>query len=238
MFRYTIAILLSFYFCSVAVRAEMREFELPDGRTLEADIVDYNPSQGEVTLKRADGKKIPIKPGIFVEKDQVYIREWIAGQDFLSDKILSIKIEKNRIDSSTSGSSMRSKNELFVYDITVANRGRKTIGCRAEYRIYCLQWSVDPDRVNNRLYMRTKGALPGAFERIDIEAGTERNLQTESITISQVEREYPGKMEDELYGIWLRFYYMQSNGTELVRDLCLPENISSKHAWDEKSVSW
>ena len=60
------------------VDAEMREFKLPDGRSLQAEIMGFDGKLGKVELKLANGRRKKIKPGIFVEEDQKYIKEWLA----------------------------------------------------------------------------------------------------------------------------------------------------------------
>ena len=65
-----------FLFGTAHARVELHEFTLKDGRTLKAEIVGYNAKLGKVELKRTDGKRVPVKPTVFVEADQSYIREW------------------------------------------------------------------------------------------------------------------------------------------------------------------
>ena len=59
-----VVVLLTLLFAHQA-GAEMRAFTLQDGRTLEAEIIEYNAKLGKVTLKRPDGKRVPVKPDLF-----------------------------------------------------------------------------------------------------------------------------------------------------------------------------
>ncbi|NNJ71296.1 MAG: hypothetical protein HKP10_08440, partial [Kiritimatiellales bacterium] len=57
-------------------KAELREFKTPDGKSVMAEIVGYNAKLGKVELKRENGKRVKVKPSVFVEEDQQYITDW------------------------------------------------------------------------------------------------------------------------------------------------------------------
>lgn len=76
-----------------AAQAEMHAFSLPDGRALEAEIMGYNAKVGLVELKRQDGKRVKVKPSVFVEDDQKYIKEWAASNAFLSERMLKVECD-------------------------------------------------------------------------------------------------------------------------------------------------
>ena len=78
--------------------SEMHAFELQDGRTIEAEEIDYDSRSGKVTLKRQDGKRIPVPANVFVEADQAYIREWDAAKAFTSDKFLKISFDREILE--------------------------------------------------------------------------------------------------------------------------------------------
>ncbi len=73
--------------------ADLRTFTALDGRTLKAQITDYNEPKGVVTIQREDGKSISVKPEAFSEKDQTYIRKWHEGQVFLSETKLQLDLK-------------------------------------------------------------------------------------------------------------------------------------------------
>ena len=59
-------------------------FTATDGRTLEANIVRYQPDHDLVEIKRTDGTLLRVKSTLFESADQTYIQKWYAAQQFAS----------------------------------------------------------------------------------------------------------------------------------------------------------
>ncbi len=83
-----------FLFGTAHARAELHEFTLKDGRTLKAEIVGYNAKLGKVELKREDEKRVPVKPTVFVEADQKYIREWSVLDGVRNERLFKVACKK------------------------------------------------------------------------------------------------------------------------------------------------
>ena len=56
-------------------------FDLPDGRSL-ATILSVDDRSGIVELERMDGKITKVKTTVFIEEDQLYIKNWISDRLF------------------------------------------------------------------------------------------------------------------------------------------------------------
>ena len=56
----------------------LHAFTTPDGRSLNAVIKEYNPTNKKIQIEREDGKKIWTLPAVFSKEDQEYIQQWIA----------------------------------------------------------------------------------------------------------------------------------------------------------------
>ena len=74
-------------------------FTLPDGRSLEAEIVQYDERLGQVELKRTEGKLVKIKPSVFVKSDQDYILDWAASRAFMSPAKLKVEADDRTVKS-------------------------------------------------------------------------------------------------------------------------------------------
>ena len=49
-------------------------------------------------LKREGGKRVKVRPSIFVAEDQAYIKEWDAVKAFTSGRLLKISCDDNQLD--------------------------------------------------------------------------------------------------------------------------------------------
>ena len=68
-------------------------FDLPDGRSLEATILSVDDRSGIVELERTDGKIAKVKTTVFIEEDQLYIKNWISDRLFISPVNLQIETD-------------------------------------------------------------------------------------------------------------------------------------------------
>lgn len=224
---------------------DMHAFELPDGRTIEAEIVSSTLKRGHITLKRADGKTVSVKPEIFIEKDQEYIREWTSLNAFLSERILKIKCddevvkkweEEEKEDLTyTSGTVEKDciynviKYENISYNITFKNSGKVPVsGIILEYCVYYEQSAMSKD-VKPKVEKHT---WCGRVDVPNILAGEEIVVTTEPVRIYEdllnliprleVEHRRPGK--GRIKGIRVRMHLKQNK--DLIREFSAPASLS------------
>jgi hypothetical protein len=239
------------------VGAEMHSFSLEDGRALEAEIVDYNRNLGKVTLKRPDGKRIPVPTKIFVEEDQSYIQAWAASNAFLSDGILNVKCddeivktwkeEQKRDVTYTDGVVEKDyihnviKSEDVAYSFIFNNTGGASIsGLVLEYCIYYEQsdmaWEAKPEILQKTMY--------GSVEVPNIPVKVETVVATKPVMIYEDDineidqldgdQRRPGK--GKVRGVRARLY-MKSD-KDSVREFSNPSSLSLKdYPWTTKSSS-
>ncbi|MEI6890529.1 MAG: hypothetical protein V5783_00005 [Pontiella sp.] len=241
---------------SLGSMAEMHAFELPDGRILEAELVDYNSRQGLVTLKRTDGKRIPVKPSIFIEKDQIYIRDWCAARAFLSDSTLKIQADDDVVKSwkeeetmdvrYTDGSVEKEyihnviKYEDVAYNISFKNMGEVAInGLVLEYCVYYEQstmcWEEKP-----KVELKTsygKKEIPELRVKQSAEVTTKTVMIYEDdinpIDMRDGDQRRPGK--GEILGMHVRVT-MKGGDASSIRTVSVPENFSlEEYPWSTVS---
>ncbi|MEE9369786.1 MAG: hypothetical protein V3V05_13135 [Pontiella sp.] len=232
--------------------AEMHAFSLKDGRVLEAEVVDYSATLGKVTLKRADGKKIPVQTGIFVEADQAYIREWDAAKAFTSDRFLKIscdsevtkkwKEEIYKDIRDTEGNVEEHlvkeiKYEDVAYEIEFKNTGKTPVdNVRIEYRIYYEQSRESRESPISEQYIFSgKSELPSL-------AGSGTTFLSDAVmvyadNISGIDwadgsSRVGGK--GEVNGFRAKLYLKTASGKEIMREFCDPATLStSKFPWKD-----
>ncbi len=233
--------------------AEMHAFTLEDGRALEAEIIDYNAKLGKVTLKRMDGKRIPVPSNIFIEADQEYIHEWDAAKAFSSDRFLKIfcddekikerKEEKYKDISDTEGNVEKTLMKITAfehigYEITLQNMNQTAInGVRMEYNIYYEQSKESYEKpVADQKTFTDKITLPslmGKKKTLVMTKGVEiHNDNINSINWVSGRARVGGK--GEVHGMRARIYMKTSSGREIMREFCHPVSLSlGKFPWKD-----
>jgi hypothetical protein len=82
-------------FAGVSVLAgEYRTFTDVKGRKIQAKIIKVDSRAGKLTLERDNRKKATVPVNVFSESDQIYIHEWMASQDFMSNVKFRIQIKR------------------------------------------------------------------------------------------------------------------------------------------------
>ena len=239
------------------VQAEMRAFELPDGRTIEAEIVSSNSKLGQITLKRVDGRTVSVKPGIFVEKDQQYIREWTSSNAFLSESILRIKCddevvkkwkeEETRDITYTGGSIEKDfthnviKYENSAYTFLFKNNSDAPIqNLMLEYCIYYEQstmvWEEKPN-----IELKT---FHGKMDIPVVASGGEVSVQTKPVMtyeddinpVPQLGGDQRRPGEGRVLGLHARIRIKRGR-EDVFREVSLPKTFSNdKYPWTTKSL--
>jgi hypothetical protein len=243
--------IVSFTLFSSFSYAEMHAFSLPDGRALEAEVVDYNARTGLVDLKRADGKRVKVKPDVFVEEDQAYIKEWNAAKSFTSDKFLKIsfdeeilkrwkeEIYKNLTDTEGNVEEYLMKEikyEDVAYQVELRNMNKTPLdGMRMEYRVYYEQSRENRDKQKPAQYI-----WAAKSDISPIPGGQSVKVVTKPVTIyddnlnpigwADGSERVPGR--GDVHGIRARIYLKTASGKEIMREACYPKNLSSgEFAW-------
>lgn len=215
-----------------------REFTLPDGRSLEAEIVQYDERLGQVELKRADGKLIKIKPSVFVEEDQDYIDEWIIHSIF-KGRHITVECNKKKVGQrKEDGNAHFIRIDSFLYEIEIQNRSATEIsGLDVEYKIFYEQEVNDMDkgRVINHEKIEN-----GKLKIKSLGAREKRNFSTKEVELAKYEfnsTEYyvpggdPQSTKGDIKGMWIRMEYETAGGMKSIKDFFEPSSIEGKYRW-------
>jgi hypothetical protein len=225
----------------------MRTFSTPDGRSLEARVLEHNENNGKIKLERADGRKIWTLPSVFAQADQAYIRQWIIAHQFMSSIKFKIKGDSDKdselfFEKAGDGSKVRSEETTDIaYMITLQNRSGFTFpDLKVEYRAFIhtkgYEGKKDSDRVEGEI-----------LDVGDIGSGEEvtktiiTHLVTDYVTVAQASESsygsysytYYGKKtyEDDLKGFWVRVYGPSIDGQPAVREWCYPSDTIDDFKW-------
>jgi len=223
------------------VGAEMREFKLPDGRSIKAEIVSFNAKLGKVELKLANGKRKKVNPGLFVEEDQKFIKEWAALDGFRNKRFFKVECAKKRTEKwGEEDSAYQVKYDRYIYNITLENRNEYPLeNIKVEYRIFYEQ--EENDRSTRKVVVN-KNVKSGEADVKRILPRGKTVLPTESVVLAKFEfntGDYyvpggdPETTSGEIKGIWVRIQIETEGGQTAVRNVFEPAGLEGKYAWPE-----
>ncbi|MCF7863424.1 MAG: hypothetical protein K9L89_01385 [Kiritimatiellales bacterium] len=205
-------------------------------------------------LKREDGKRVSVKPDIFVEADQAYIKEWAAMDGFRNAASFKVVCKKELVEkwkeaeegtvyygdkgSAEKETVSESKFERYVYELNLENRNAFPLdGLTVEYRIFYEQGRSEKQ---GKVTVEEK-TVPGSFDAVQLGPQEKKTLKTEPVVIHEQEfvGDYiykhgdPEKVIGDVKGIWLRINAESPTGQTITRDVYEPASIEGKYKWPE-----
>lgn len=214
-----------FVFCSRGTAVEYWTFTNTAGRKIEARIVTYNAENKTVVLKRKKGGSPAAVPlNMLSAADHEYIDRWAASQNFLDNRLLEIRVDENTTHWEDAGDDEGIRKRKFTsFIIHLTNRNDLRLeGIRAEYCLY-------RDR---RKYIETDNFQVSIG---DFEAGERKEVEPRN-KHSSFKRS--SKFLNEVVGARFRFYMTLNDGSEIMREVCVPEPLSlEEYPWKEGRVA-
>jgi hypothetical protein len=225
---------------------EYRIFTDPQGRAIEAKMLQFNAAKRKIKLERKDGKTFWVSPDVFSGEDAVYIQEWIAAEQILSEKNLRISFRKktDSADEKDDSGKLTFDGKALHYEVTVENRLALPI---ESLRIEYLYFIKNRTKTNDKNGPWTIRRVSGRLDIKKMEASGSRVVLTEPVTYGDkishiaVYDRYTGSLsgydektmsEEDIEGIWLRIYGPEVNGEAVFRDVCYPEELQDKVSWN------
>lgn len=231
---------------------EFRDFTSSDGRTVRAQIVDYNGATGTVEVELENGKRTRVKPTVFSAEDQAYIQDWIKGQSIMSDSLLKVSCSEKLTEKwkdeedgqvhygggeyETETVSV-TKFERYTYELKLENRNAFPLeNLTIKYRI-CYEQS---EHNRDRKAIPAKKYKTGSLKIDRIEAKSKQVVTTDSVVLSCKQftgdliysRGDPEKTDGRIDGIWLKIIMRLSSGETVEREVVDPKNIAKIYQWD------
>ena len=236
--KYTYAILFTLLLLSsspAGPRDALHTFTAPDGRTIKAAIIQYNAQKGTIRIEREDGARFWTDPSHFSEKDQAYIRQWIAVDEFMSST--KFKISAKRIKDKKDDSYTKISYEVKLDNRTSSDLNHLRIECRAYIRTNGYEGSSSPMR-KEQVELHVKTIEAGKQTTIQLkpfdlftmfDARVEKSTTpggSQSISVSMAKTS-----EDVLKGVRIRVYGPYLGGERAYREWCYPSDAASKYKW-------
>lgn len=92
-------LIVSLVFAATVHADELRDFTSTDGQTIRASVVNYNPADGKVVIRREDNRKFIVPFDRFSPEDQAYLSAWREEYDrsFVSLDFMGLKVRSSRV---------------------------------------------------------------------------------------------------------------------------------------------
>ncbi len=230
---------LFFVLLSQWAAADTREFRLPDGRAIVAEVVGFDRRFGKVELKLENGHRKKVVPSIFTEADQAYIKEWVSLGGFRNPGMFKVDCEKRLLKKwKEENSAVTLKHRRYAYGITFENRGKNPLeSLKVDYRIFYEQ------EANNRTTKKVDLLEKTQFGKLSIDvlpSKGKKEFLSKSVELERFEfntGDYyvpggdPESTSGRIRGIWVRVQVGGKAGYVATRDFFEPPSLEGKYAW-------
>ncbi|BCX46826.1 hypothetical protein HAHE_07340 [Haloferula helveola] len=156
-----------------------RTFTSADGsKTIEADLIDFNPSTGNVVL-RYDGtvRNVTVSASAFSEEDQEYFGEFLKDEAKRNSLNISTDEESEDVESGEGGLYIYEKSNSH-YRVKVSNRGSVDIeDLTVKYDIYVSRYDKAGDK--NIEVVSGEGSIDKVLSQFSEE------VESESVTLTE-----------------------------------------------------
>ncbi len=188
---------------------ECHTFTDTSGRSIDAVVLDYDVASGKVDLKLENGHKGTVSIDQLSEDDHAYLGLWLESRRLLSNELLEINItfEDGYWHDTGDRAGDRDRREDHLL-ISIVNHGTTTLtNITAEYCTY-----------------RDRKEQIGAYN-FTLKVGELTPSTPVEINRKQVSYKRGVQFRNILVGARFRFMMTLSDGTELIREICVPEPL-------------
>lgn len=238
-------LLFTVFFGMTVCADEYRTFTAADGKTVNAQIVAVR--NGQVELKRENGRLVKVSPTVFIEEDQQYIKEWSDLQGFMSDFMLRVNCTEETLETwktedwkdveYENGDVDRelmkeTRHRRVAYKITLENKGDEPLeNLRMEYVIYYEQSEESWEKPVTK-----QEALSGKTDIEPIPVRKKSEITSESVAVFQdyIDQKNwtSGRVrtggEGKVHGIRVRLFMKLDEEKEAMREFAFPDSLSKE----------
>lgn len=217
--------------------SEFRAFQSQQGQVVEARIINFDANRGLVELELRNKRRKKVKPSVFAESDQGYIRDWAQGKSFMSGSGIRFKAEKKVIKDwrESPAAGIERQFEQCVYICELKNGGMTALeNLKVEY---CVYWSQE--YLRNGEESKKVHHLSDMAEIDKIKKQSAVTFQTSPTTLcdqSLVGGYYysgggPDKQDAKMKGVWVKVMLTTPSGLTFTRDFCEPAGVMKQIEW-------
>ncbi|VGO11547.1 hypothetical protein PDESU_00092 [Pontiella desulfatans] len=233
------SLLLGVVFCGSIAQgtSKLHIFTSQQGQVVSARIIQVDSQRGLVELELENKQRKKVKPTVFIESDQAYIRDWAIGQAFMASSGFRFKGEKKVIEdwSESGGIGVNREFEKVVYICDLKNGSAYTFeNIEVEY---CVYWEQEyPEASGER---KERLDYSGRNSINSVAPRTAVAVQTDPVTLVYqylaggyyYSNGATGKQSSKMKGVWLKAKLTTESGETFVRDFCEPASVMKQQVW-------
>lgn len=220
-------------------RDKFRIFTDVEGRSVQARIVGYDVEGKHLVMERADRKRVCISDVSFCVDDRNYIQQWIDLNSSISKDLLDITVSpKQKSFYQTTAKGRRQKVLRYHLSLKMKNQSDDTLeGLTVEYRYF---WEIREfgEAVKQHQitgYIVVGSVTNGVAHSINtdtLELITEHKKKNRA-TFFGIDSSEVKVRDDRLVGICIKVHAVSPKGIQVVREICMPEDLHQKVVWEE-----
>lgn len=207
-------------------------------RAVSAKIINVDDLRDLVELEVGGGRRVKVKPSVFSEKDQAYIRDWNTVQTFLSSSGFKLELKKKVIETWSEKGDVQRDFEKVLFEIVMTNRGKALLeNLQVAYNVF-----YEQEQLNSGGQYTEKECCMDWISHPGIEPWASATLSTQPVVVfdQHISAGYdgyvggfPDRQEGDIKGVWVRVFLSTPSGLSAVREFKSPENLNNHCVWKE-----
>jgi hypothetical protein len=206
-------------------------------RVVAAKIIKVDALRGLVELELENKRRTKVKPSIFCEKDQAYIRDWQSVKSFNSSSTFKAEMKKKVVESWTEKGTAQRDFERVVYEIELTNRGGEPLdNLDVAYNVF-----YEQEHLKSSGQYTEKNCTKGLIHHARLEARASHSLKTDPLVVydQHLSGGYDGyvgglpeRQEGDIKGIWVRVSLTTPSGLTAIREFLSPKSLINHQSWE------
>jgi hypothetical protein len=210
-------------------------------RVVTAKIIKMDEQRNLVELELENKRHVKVKPSVFIEADQVYIRDWKICSRFMSSSGLRFSGEKEVIEdwSDSPGRGVNREFEKNIYNCELKNGSAVAFeNIKIEY---CVYWVQESQKKGEE--QRLEKDYSGQLKIPRIEPRSSAKFETTPVTLVcqflQGGFYWPeggsDRQNSKMKGVWVKVSMTPANGKTVFREFGEPASVMKHQVWKAPS---
>jgi hypothetical protein len=219
------------------VESEYHIFTDLQDRVVTAKIIKLDEQRNLVELERENKRRVKVKPSVFIEADQAYIRACTICSTFMSSSGLRFSGEKEVIEdwSESPAAGVNREFEKNVYNCELKNGSAVAFeNIKIEYCVYWVQ-----EYQQNGEEQRLEQDYSGRYEIPRIEPRSTAKFQTTPVTLvcQSLQGGYyykeggSDRQNSKMKGVWVKVSMTPADGKTVFREFGEPASVMKHQVW-------
>ena len=213
------------------------------GRKVTAKIIHVDSRRDVVELELENKRRKKVNPSVFIEADQIYIRDWVICNTFISSSGLRFSAEKEVVEdwSETPATGIIQEFEKNIYNCELKNGSAVAFkNIKVEY---CVYWVQEIQQGGEEECLELD--FSGQYDIPGIEPRATARFQTTPVIL--IDQSLQGgfyyaeggsdKQDSKMKGVWVKVSMTTAAGKIVTHDFCEPSDVMKRQVWKAPKIS-